>query len=210
MPEVGFRYISYNEGMPEETARGSEEERRFKRTSSEEIEEKQGKGRQERRSVRAAAEKRREEKKPADKKSAEEHPSTAKQKKPVEISPEDTKVAAKIIADIRADNKIVLTPEQFDAFRRILVQAGWDIKQVNEMSVADVIVASQAVLQNAEVVGGSGEKPDSLTKELISKAQSRDEEELTADKVEKNIMHPISGGAMEHEEGGGGGGETAA
>ncbi len=199
MPEVGFRYISYNKDMPEETARDPEERRRFKRTNPEEIKEKQAKERQRRKSERAAVEKRQEEQRPAKKKSAEELPSATKPKEKVEVSYKDAKIAAEILADLRDEKKVVMTDAQFESFKQILLDGGYDLKQISRMSRPEIVVASQKVLQ-AAAIDGSGEQADLLVAELIKKAQSQGEELLSVDKVSEDLSSPpVHGGAMEAE-----------
>lgn len=187
MPEVGFRYISYNEGMPEETAHDHEEERRRSATEAPREVAKQGHSRE-------AEEKQADDKNPSE---TQSKPS----REEIVISFKNAQKAAEVLTQIRNEEKVVVSPKDFDEIKQILVEAGYDLKRVGSMSRAQIVVAAQGVLRDENVVVSEPIEDDWLNeantplrqveeleaRQLIEIARSIEEETLDAEKVEKYL-----------------------
>ena len=213
MPEVGFRYISYNKDMPEKTAQDEEERSRSAHrqiVADEARERRRGRemaDKQKKASDKAEEDKRRatqeEQRQVQSKKQEESQLKTLKAKKPVEIPYKDARAAAEFLAELRdGDGQVTVPYEKFKRLRNVLLERGYTLEEVEKMSSANIVVEVQGVMRDEnvdiaeptdeafEARAGTKERKveENLVRLEIEKARDPEEETLTREKVGKRVV----------------------
>lgn len=120
----------------------------------------------------------------------------AKPQKPqAEISFKDAKDVAKVISAIQNERQVIVSSEEFGKFRELLVKAGYELKQVEKMTDAQIVVAAQQLLHSAKIAepeendwqyakdSPNRKAEEALVRKQINKSQSLDEGQFTPEKV---------------------------
>lgn len=125
-----------------------------------------------------------------------EEAQVAKPQKPqAEISFKDARDVAKLIRAIQDEKQVVVSLKEFGKLKQVLVKGGYELKQVDKMTDAQIVIAAQQILKNAKISqpqetdwqyskGSPNRRGEEvLVREQIAKAQSLDEEQLIPEKV---------------------------
>ncbi|MCR4324710.1 MAG: hypothetical protein NUV69_03405 [Candidatus Curtissbacteria bacterium] len=113
----------------------------------------------------------------------------------------DMRVASELSNAVRNKQDIVASEDELQSLRNILTVVGNDLKDVEKMSVGQMLVAVQEVAQDERIVVADAEEEDWLNEkgqpervaeekevqQLIETARSKDEVKLDAEKVEKYV-----------------------